>query len=50
MYVSDPGPETDSKHIHRVGRTCECPGKLSHNSISPSCSGPDWNVLGNINM
>lgn len=50
MYVSDPRPGIDSKHIHKVGCTCERPGKSSHNSISPSCSDPDWNVLGNINM
>lgn len=35
MYASDPEPGTDSRHSHKVGRTCEGPGKSSHNSISP---------------
>ena len=35
MYTSDPEPGIDSKHVHRVGRTCECPGKPSHNFVSP---------------
>lgn len=50
MYVSDPRPGTDSKHIHRAGCTCGRPGKSSRSSISPSCSAPGRNVLGNINM
>lgn len=36
IYASDPEPGTDSRHRHRTGHTCGCPGKSSHNSISPS--------------
>lgn len=38
MYVTDPGPGTDSKHIHRLGCICEYTGNPSYNSISLSCS------------
>ena len=50
MYASDHEPEADSRHSHKVGHICECPGKSSRNSIFPHCSGSDWDVLGIINV